>query len=164
MKQDEQATWHKHKAFSPNTAGPIKSRKIRWVEHEIRLAKASNAQRVLMGKPEGTRRLRRTRRRRNDNISIDLKEIWWEVTYCIKMAQNGGRQRVFVTFDFHIKLGMSLLSEEISAFQEGLCCMELVSQLLSKPFSQLVSQLLSKSVSQLLSKLFIQLFSQSVTQ
>jgi hypothetical protein len=74
MKQDEQqASWHKHKASSPNTARPIKSRKIRWAEHEIRPAKASNAQRVLMGKPEGWGRLGRSRRRRNDNISIDLK-------------------------------------------------------------------------------------------
>jgi hypothetical protein len=61
------------------------------VENETRLAKASNAQRALMGKPEGRRRLGRTRRRRNDNISTDLKEILWEVTYCIKMAQNDGR-------------------------------------------------------------------------
>jgi L-lactate utilization protein LutC len=93
MEQDEQATWHKHKhkASSINTARPIKSRKIRWVEHETRQAKASNTQRVLMGKPEGRRRLGRTRRRRNDNISTDLKEIWWEVMYCIKMAQNDDR-------------------------------------------------------------------------
>jgi hypothetical protein len=46
--------------------------------------------------------------------------------YCIKMAQNVGRGRALVTFGFHIKLGMSLLAEEISAFQEGFCCMELV--------------------------------------
>jgi len=85
MKQDEQATWHKHKTFSPNTARPIKSRKIGWVEHEIPLAKASNVQRVLMGKPEGRRRLGRTRHKRND------KDIHWEVMFCIKMSQNGGR-------------------------------------------------------------------------
>jgi hypothetical protein len=33
----------------PNIIKMIKSRKIRWVEHEICLAKASNAQRVLRG-------------------------------------------------------------------------------------------------------------------
>jgi len=37
-----------------------------------------------MGKPEGRRRLGRTRHRRKDNISIDLKEMWWEVVYCIR--------------------------------------------------------------------------------
>ena len=49
-----------------------------------------------------------------------------------------------MTFGFHtsIKLGMSLLAEEI-AFQEELCCMELVSWLVSSS----VSQLLSKSFS-----------------
>jgi len=32
-----------------------------------------------MGKPEGRRRLGRTRLRRKDNISTDLKEMEWEV-------------------------------------------------------------------------------------
>jgi hypothetical protein len=44
-----------------------------------------------MGKTEGRRRLGRTKHRRKDNMSIDLKEIGWEVMYCITMAQNGGR-------------------------------------------------------------------------
>jgi hypothetical protein len=34
-----------------------------------------NAYRILVGKPEGTRTLGRPRRRRVDNIKIDLREI-----------------------------------------------------------------------------------------
>jgi hypothetical protein len=33
--------------------------------------------RVLMGKPEGRRLLGRPRRRREDNIKIDLQEVGW---------------------------------------------------------------------------------------
>jgi hypothetical protein len=35
--------------------------------------------RVLEGKPEGKRLLRRPRRRREDNIKMDLQEVEWEV-------------------------------------------------------------------------------------
>jgi hypothetical protein len=36
-----------------------------------------NAYRILVGKPEGKRPLRRTRRRWVDNIKLDLREIGW---------------------------------------------------------------------------------------
>jgi hypothetical protein len=36
-----------------------------------------NAYRVLVGKPEGRRPLRRPRRRWVDNIKMDLREIGW---------------------------------------------------------------------------------------
>jgi hypothetical protein len=35
-----------------------------------------NAYRILMGKPEGKRPLGRPRRRWEDNIKMDLREIW----------------------------------------------------------------------------------------
>jgi hypothetical protein len=78
MKHDEQVTLHKHKGSPPNTTGPIKSRKMRWVEHGNHLA------RVLTRRPEGRRRLGRTRRRRKDNISMDLTEIGWEVCIALR--------------------------------------------------------------------------------
>jgi hypothetical protein len=37
-----------------------------------------NAYKILVGKPEGERPFGRYRRRRDDNIRIDLNEIWWE--------------------------------------------------------------------------------------
>jgi hypothetical protein len=36
-----------------------------------------NAYRILVGKPEGKRPLERPRRRWEDNIKIDLREIRW---------------------------------------------------------------------------------------
>jgi hypothetical protein len=37
-----------------------------------------NVYKILVGKPEGTRPLRTLRRRREDNIRMDLREIGWE--------------------------------------------------------------------------------------
>ena len=56
-----------------------------------RLGKRSNADRILVGKPEERRQLGRTRRRREDNIRMDLKEIGWEVMYWINLAQDRDR-------------------------------------------------------------------------
>jgi hypothetical protein len=58
---------------SPNIIRKIKSRRMRWAGHVARMAE-SNAYRILVGKPEGKRPLERPRRRRADNIKINLKE------------------------------------------------------------------------------------------
>jgi hypothetical protein len=42
-----------------------------------------NAYRVLVGKPEGKRPLGRLRRRLDDNIKMDLREIVWGGEECI---------------------------------------------------------------------------------
>jgi hypothetical protein len=42
------------------------------------LVKRRGAYRVLVGKPEGKRPLERSRRRRGDDIDMDLREVgWW---------------------------------------------------------------------------------------
>jgi len=43
---------------------------------------------VSVGKPKGTRRLRRPGYRWEDNIRIDLRKIWWEIVNWIKMTQD----------------------------------------------------------------------------
>jgi hypothetical protein len=47
-----------------------------------------NAYRILMGKPEGKRPLRRPRRRWVENIKIDLREIGWDDMGWIDVAQD----------------------------------------------------------------------------
>jgi hypothetical protein len=44
--------------------------------------------RILMGKPEGERPLRRPRRRYVDNIKMDLRAIGWDDMDWIDLAQN----------------------------------------------------------------------------
>jgi hypothetical protein len=61
----------------PSIIRTIKSRKMRWVGHVARMGEKRNAYRFLVGKPEGKRPLRRPRRRRVDNIKMDLLEIGW---------------------------------------------------------------------------------------
>jgi hypothetical protein len=55
----------------------IKSRRMRWVGHVARLGAKRNAYlcEIVVGKPEGKRSLRRPRRRWEENIKIDLREI-----------------------------------------------------------------------------------------
>ena len=45
--------------------------------HVARIGEMRGVYRVLVGKPEGMRALARTRRRREDNIKIDLQEVGW---------------------------------------------------------------------------------------
>jgi hypothetical protein len=47
-----------------------------------------NAYSVLVGKPEGKRPLERPRRRWEDNIIMDLREIGWEGVGWIDVTQN----------------------------------------------------------------------------
>jgi hypothetical protein len=56
----------------------IKSRRMRWAGHVARMGATRNAYRILVGKPQGKRPLRRPRRRWVHNIKIDLREIGWD--------------------------------------------------------------------------------------
>jgi hypothetical protein len=62
---------------SPNIIRVIKSRRMRWAGHVARMGKGRGAYRVLVGRPEGRRPLRRPRRRWKDNIKMDLQEVGW---------------------------------------------------------------------------------------
>jgi hypothetical protein len=55
-----------------------------------------NAYRMLVGKPEGKRRLGRSRRRWVDDINIDLREIGWDGVDWIDLAQDRDQWRALV--------------------------------------------------------------------
>jgi hypothetical protein len=52
---------------------------MRWAGHVANIGQERNVYRVLVGKPEGKRPLERPRRRWEDGIKTDLREIGWEV-------------------------------------------------------------------------------------
>jgi hypothetical protein len=52
-----------------------------------------NAYRILVGKPEEKRPLGRQRRRWEDNIKIDLREIGWDGMDWIDLAQDRDQWR-----------------------------------------------------------------------
>jgi hypothetical protein len=53
----------------------VKSRKMRWAGHMASMGEGRGVHRVLVGKPEGRRSLRRPRRRWEDNIKMDHQEV-----------------------------------------------------------------------------------------
>ena len=58
---------------SSNIIRVIKSRRIGWAGYAARMGERTCAYRVLMGKYEGNRALGRPRRRKTDNIKMDLQ-------------------------------------------------------------------------------------------
>jgi hypothetical protein len=60
---------------SPNIVWVIKSRRLRWAGHVARMGERRGAYRALVRKPEERRPLGRPRRRWEDNIKMDLREV-----------------------------------------------------------------------------------------
>jgi hypothetical protein len=60
---------------SPDIIRQIKSRRMRWAGHVASMEEERKLYRVLMGKPEGKTPLGRPRRRWEDGIRMDLREI-----------------------------------------------------------------------------------------
>jgi hypothetical protein len=81
-KREEDGSWRKlhndelHSLYSsPNIVRMIKSRRMRWVGHVARRGKGRSVYKVLVGRSKGKIPLRRPRRRWEDNIKLDLREI-----------------------------------------------------------------------------------------
>jgi hypothetical protein len=60
---------------SPSIVRVIKARRMRWEGHVARMGAVRGAYNILVGRPEGRRPLGRPRRRWEDNIKRDLREI-----------------------------------------------------------------------------------------
>jgi hypothetical protein len=61
----------------PDIIRQIKSRRMRWAGRVARMGKGRNVYGVLVGKPEGKRPVERRRRRWEDGIKMDRREIDW---------------------------------------------------------------------------------------
>jgi hypothetical protein len=80
---------------SPNIIRMIKPRRMRWARHVARMGKR-NTYRVLVGKPGGKTPVGRPRRRLEDNIKIDLREVQRGTMDWIHLTQNREQWRAFV--------------------------------------------------------------------
>jgi hypothetical protein len=60
---------------SPSIVRVIKTRRMRWAGHVVRMREVRCAYNILVGRPGGRRPLGRPRRRWEDNIKMDLREI-----------------------------------------------------------------------------------------
>jgi hypothetical protein len=59
----------------PNIVRVVKSRRMRWAWHVVRMGEERGVHRVLVGKPNVKRPLGRPRRRWEDNIKMDIQEV-----------------------------------------------------------------------------------------
>jgi hypothetical protein len=80
---------------SPNIIRQIKLRRMKWAGHVARMGEGREVYRVLVGKSEGKIPLGRPRRRLEDGIRMDLREIGWGNTEWIQLAQGRDRWRAF---------------------------------------------------------------------
>jgi len=80
----------------PSIVRVIKSRRMRWAGHVARMGERRGVYRVLVGKPEGKKPLRRPRCRWEDNIKMDLQEVGCGGMDWIELAQDRDRWRASV--------------------------------------------------------------------
>ena len=87
----------------PNIVRVVKLRKMRWAGHVTCMGEGRGVHRVLVGKPEGKRPLGGPRRRWEDNIKMDLREVggggdWME------LAQDRERWRALVNAVMNLRI------------------------------------------------------------
>jgi hypothetical protein len=99
-KRKEDGSWRKvhndelHSLYSsPNIVRVIKSRRMRWAGR----GEGRGIYRILFEKPECKRPLGRPRRRWEDNIKMDVREIGIDEANWIRLAQNRVRWRAFLS-------------------------------------------------------------------
>jgi hypothetical protein len=102
-KREEDGSWRKlhndelHSLYSSlNIVRVIKSRRMRWAGHVARVGEGRGVYRVLVGRPGGKRPLGSPRRRWEDNIKMNLREMGMDGANWIRLAQDRVQWRVFV--------------------------------------------------------------------
>jgi hypothetical protein len=110
-KREEDGSWGKfhndklHSLYSsPNIVRVIKSRRMRWTGHVARMGEGRGVYRVLVGRPEGKRPLGRPRHRWEDNIKMDLREIWIDGVNWIRLAQHRVQWRACVNTAMNLRV------------------------------------------------------------
>jgi hypothetical protein len=81
---------------SPSIIRIIKSKRMRWAGHAARMGEKTNAYKILVGKPEEKRPLRRPRRMWEDNIKMNLREVGSGGIDRIELAQDKDQWRALV--------------------------------------------------------------------
>ncbi|KAJ4442297.1 hypothetical protein ANN_12165 [Periplaneta americana] len=89
---------------SPDIIRNIKYRRLRWAGHVARMGESRNAYRVLVGRPEGKRPLGRPRRRWEDNIKMDLREVGYDGRDWINLAQDRDQWRDYVRAAMNLRV------------------------------------------------------------
>jgi hypothetical protein len=89
---------------SPSIIRIMMMRRMRWAGHVARMEEKGKAYRLLVGKPEGWRRLGRQKRGWLDNIMLDLVEVGWGDVDWIGLAQDRDRWRALVNSALNVRV------------------------------------------------------------
>jgi hypothetical protein len=89
---------------SPSIVRVIKARRMRWAGHVARMVEVRGAYDILVGRPEGRRPLGRPRRRWEDNIKMDLREIGFGDMDWIHWDQDRDRWRALVNTVMNLRV------------------------------------------------------------
>jgi hypothetical protein len=89
---------------SPSIIQVIKSKRLRWAGHVARMGERRGAYSALVGKPDGRRSVGRPRRRWEDNIKMDLREVGWGDVDWINLAQDRDRWRAVVNAVMNLRV------------------------------------------------------------
>ncbi|KAJ4427923.1 hypothetical protein ANN_23933 [Periplaneta americana] len=81
-----------------------KKKHLRWARHVARMGESRNAYRVLVGRPEAKTPLGRPRRRYEDNIKKDLREVGYDDRDWINLAQDRDRWRSYVRTAMNLRV------------------------------------------------------------
>jgi hypothetical protein len=104
---------------SPDIIRQIKSRRMRWAGHVARMGEGRSVYRVLVGKPKGKRPVERPRRRWEDRLKMDLREIGWGCVEWIHLAQDRDRwlSLVNAVMKFSVLAPRSYLAHQTQHFR-----------------------------------------------
>jgi hypothetical protein len=89
---------------SPTIVRVIKSIRMRWAGHVVRMAEGRGVYRALVGKPEGKRPLGRHRCKWEDNTKMDLQVVGCGSMDWIELAQDRDRWRELVNAVINIRV------------------------------------------------------------
>jgi hypothetical protein len=89
---------------SPKIIRVIKLRRMSWAGHVARMGEGRGVYRILVGRPKGNRPLGRPRRRWEDNIKMELREIRIDKANWIQLAQDRVQWWAFVNTVMNLKV------------------------------------------------------------
>jgi hypothetical protein len=89
---------------SPSIVKVIKARRMILAGHVARMGEVGGAYNILVGRTEGRRPLGRPRRRWEDNIKMNLREIGFRDVDWIHLAQDRDRWRALVNTVMNLRV------------------------------------------------------------